>query len=463
MFRVPCSVFSDAGQSTLEIVIAITVFTIGVTSIILVIFGGQSLSLDSENSTQALRLAEQNLEGLEASSTYNFNELASSSSTQNEFTEEIIVTTTTDSNTKQILSRVSWKTDPLRTQKVELSTLVTNWFNVQNTGGDTGGGDPTGNWCNPTTLGTIDLGAGESATDIDVVTSTAYMTAIASSQSKADLFLVDVSSGSNPVIASSINTGPGLNALDVAGNYAYVAENKSSKQFQVIDISDRNNPILVASATLTSNSAVGRSIFYYDKKIYIGTDDNENGHEFQIIDVSNPANPVILGNASISHDVNAIFVQNNYAYLATSDRSQDIQIFDVATSSAPRFVSSYNIAGDGEARSLYAVGNTLYVGRESGGDEFDILDVTNPTSVQSLASKAIGNTVNALTVRGKYAFLATSDPNNELKIFDISNLSNITACSNFNFPNIATGIDYDNNFVYTAVRSNDGLRIVASQ
>ncbi len=451
----------NGGQTTLEVLIALTLLTIALTSAVLVVTSGQSLSTDSQESGQALRLAQRNIESSISSAKANFSALASSTIVDGEFTKTVVVSTI-DANTKQVVSRVSWSTDPLRAQQVELTTLVTNWSDVQNTGGDTGGGGTSGNWCNPTTFGTVNLGSGEQATGIDTIGTTTYMTATASSQSKPDFFVIDVSSSSNPSITGSVDTGPGLNALNATSHYAYVADNKTSKQFQVIDISDKSNPVLVASTTLTSNSEVARSIFYYNQKVYIGTD-NDGGDEFQIIDVSTPTSPVILGRASLSKDVTSIYVSGNKAYLGTSDRSKDLQIFDVTTSSAPTLLGTYDIPGDGETRSLYAVGNKMYVGRETGGDEFYVLDITNATSVSVLGHVSIGNTVNAITVRDNYAFLATSDTNNELKILNISDLSNITSCSNFNFPNIATGVDFDNNLVYTAVRSNDGLRIVTSQ
>ena len=34
--------------------------------------------------------------------------------------------------------------------------------------------------------------------------------------------------------------------------------------------------------------------------------------------------------------------------------------------------------------------------------------------------------------------------------------------SSFNFPQVATGVDYEDNLVYVSVRSNDALRIITS-
>ncbi|GAH25486.1 unnamed protein product, partial [marine sediment metagenome] len=46
--------------------------------------------------------------------------------------------------------------------------------------------------------------------------------------------------------------------------------------------------------------------------------------------------------------------------------------------------------------------------------------------------------------------------------WNISNPGNIELWSSFNFPQVATGIDYEDNVVYVSVRSNDALRIITS-
>ena len=77
---------------------------------------------------------------------------------------------------------------------------------------------------------------------------------------KKDFFVIDATDGENPVIIGSINTtNQGLLALDVAGNYAYAANNTSAddEQLQVIDISSSTNPVVVAEYTLPGNGEKG--------------------------------------------------------------------------------------------------------------------------------------------------------------------------------------------------------------
>ena len=70
--------------------------------------------------------------------------------------------------------------------------------------------------------------------------------------------------------------------------------------------------------------------------------------------------------------------------------------------------------------------------------------------------------LNDLVVRDYLAFLATSDSNRAFQVWNITDPSNITFWSSLQFPQVATGIDYEDNLVYVSVRSNDALRIITS-
>lgn len=451
------------GQSAIEILIAITILTAALSAAVSVIFGGQSISLDAQESVRAITLARQNLESTTAAA-YNFDYLASSTTAYGEFTRQIIVATTSDPNTKQVTSRVSWSTDPQRTEKVELVTEVTNWRAVQASGGDSGGGGTTGNWKNPATLGSIDLGAGEAATGLDVINKIVYMTATASDPKKADFFIIDATNGSSPAILSGLDTGPGLNAVDAISGYAFVANNSTTAQLQVIDVSDLRNPKLLASFTLpgvTGDGAIGNALFYANKKIYMGTE-KATGPEFHIIDVSNPANPISLGSKDIGMEVNSIYVKGNLAYVAVHDDPR-LRIYDVSNPANIIQAGSFS-SGSQEADGLWIAGNTAYLGHEQGKKpEVFILDITSSTSVQNLGSFDVGGDVNGIRVSGRLAFLATSNSNAEFQVWDVSSPASSSLGSSFNFPQIASGIDYEDNLVYVSVRSNDALRIITSQ
>lgn len=454
------------GQSVLEVLIALSILAIVISSAVFLVFQSQSFSVDADLSNSALYLSQKQIENAQLAAKTNFSSLINSSSTVGNFFLETIVENI-DSYSKKIISRASWQIENLRPQKIELETILTDWKNVvpppdQN---DTGGSGLSGDWRNPRTLGTVDLGPGNEATDIDVVNKIVYLSAKASAEAKPDFYIVNAANGQNPFIISSLNTGSGLNALDVSANYAYVANESSDSHLQIIDISNINSPFLASSLKLVgvSGSAEAKSIFYAYSKIYIGIE-KATGPEFHIIDVSNPLNPVELGSIEINADVNGIYVSGNFAYLATSDGAEEMKIFDVSNSAAIVKIGGYNASGNQVGKSAQLIGQKLYFGQKSGtSNELYIINVSSSTSPQLLGSKEIGADLNDMRIRDNLAFLGTSDSNKEFQVWDISNPANINFWSSFNFPQVATGIDYEDNIVYVSVRSNDALRIITSQ
>ena len=460
------------GQSTLEILIALAIITISVSAVILVAFNNQSISVESQYHNQALYLAKENLEETRAQSRKSFNAVVSTSTSDGIYLKEIIVESL-DTYKKKIISRVSWQNELLRPQKIELTTIIADWKNVPSPSdpNDSGGSGVSGDWRNPKTLGSIDLGPGNSATDLDVVNKIVYLSAEASSASKPDFFIINAANGQNPFVVSSLNTGESLNAVDVSGNYAYLANRDDDAQLQIIDISNLNNPILIASFDLpgvSGSGAIGQSVFYKDSKVYVGTK-KASGPEFHIIDVSNPNSPIALGSFEINGAVNMIDVKNNIAYIAFAGDNYELKILDISNPVDIKELYKYNALGDSEdGKSVYVVADKLYLGRILGGNhnnhhEFHILSISSSTAPQNLGSKDLAADLNDLRIRDNLAFLATGDANKEFQVWDVSDPSNISFWSSFNFPQGATGIDYESNLIYVAVKSNDALRIITSQ
>ncbi len=458
--------FSRDAQSTLEVIIALTILTTALTSAALVVMSSQSLSVDSQESSVALRLAQQNLESVTASSKDNFATLSTSSSTQGEFTKTITVATTSDVNTKLVTSQVTWRTDPFRTQKVELTTLVTNWYAYQARGGNLGGSGPTGNWKNPKNDGNADIEDGGYTTGIDAVSSTVYITE--NHAGAANFFIFSATDPLNISLLSAIDTGAGLNSIYYAplSNLAYVAANSTSSQLKIINVSNPSSPTVKKSFQLSGVSgsgAIGKSIFYNNSKVFVGTK-TATGPEFHVVDVTSSTNPVDLGSYKVGADINSIFVSGNTAYLATSDSSAELRILDVSNPASITSLATYNATGTEAGLSIYGVGTTIYLGRASAGDnEFLIFDVSTPSSPQLLGSASIGGKVNGITARNGLAFLGTENSSKKIQIWDVSSPASSSLWSYLNPSQTPSAVHYENNYVYVVAKNGDALTIVTSQ
>lgn len=444
----------------MEILIALAIITISVSAVILVSFSNQSLSVDSQTNNQALYLAKENLEKIRAEARQNFSAVSPTSTTDGFYTKEIIVENL-DAYRKKITSRVSWQNDLLRQQKIELTTIVADWKSAAPPDpGDSGGGGTFGDWRNPKTLGSIDLGPGNSATDLDVVNKIVYLSAEASARNKPDFFIIDATDSQNLSVVSSLNTGEGLNTLDASVNYVYAANRDIDAQLQIIDVSNRVNPVLISSFKLpgvSGSNAVGQSVFYSDSKVYIGTP-KATGPEFHIIDVSNPASPVHLGSFEINDNINDIYVLNQRAYLATDLGGAGLIVLDVSNPAAIALLGQ-SYSSDTKSVFVPQPAKTLL----SPAQDLSIADTSNPAAIASLGSISAGDIINDIVARDDLAFIASSNSNREFQVINISDPNNPSLWSYFNFPQVATGIDYEDNLVYVSVRSNDALRIITSQ
>ena len=133
-------------------------------------------------------------------------------------------------------------------------------------------------------------------------------------------------------------------------------------------------------------------------------------------------------------------------------------IIDVTNPVSPSIMGSINVNDD-----VYGVypksENNVLVGEKT---KFYIINATDASSMTTLGSALIGNRTRDIVSVGSLAFLATENPNAEFQIYDISNPASPFLWNSFNFPQTATGIDYENNIVYVSVKSNDGLRIITS-
>ncbi len=455
------------GQMALEALIALIIIALVVGVMFTVSIGNNSLANDTQMSDRALYIAKRNLEAAKARSRDNFSSVISSSTAEGAYQNELVIESV-DSYTKRVTSRVNWNLFSFRPQKVELLTLFTDLQSALSgglSGGGSGGSGVSGDWRNPSTLSTLDLGPGNEGTDVVVRNRMVYMTGVAASQNKPDFFVIDATTPTQPILKLSLDTGPGLNAVKISGSYAYVAQNNAATQLQIIRIDDVRNPSVTASHSLGGVGAAGKSIFVSDDRAYVGTGEN-SGVEFKIVNVADPANPVDLGGYEVGAAVNNIYVRSGIAYLATNRNDAEVIALDVDNPQSIAPLGFLDLAGTQDGLSVFLVATTtkrLYIGRSDGSNaQLSIADVTNPAAMMELGSVNVSGHVNDLVVRDNLGFLATSNSNQEFQAWDLSNPTSPSQWSFFNFPQNGTGIDYENNLVYMSVRSNDALRIITS-
>jgi len=461
------------GVATIELLIALAILVLNMTALVLLVSGGQNISIDAETNTDAIVKAQALLNHARAEARGDFFALASIPLTSDGiYKKSLTVTDDPDNfNIKNVTSHVAWNLNG-KDLSIDLNTIISNPSGAIDTCNPTLSGD----WSIPRTMGTADFGENNGATDVFVLAKKAYATADPSSFDKEDFYLIDVSQPDedNLPILKKLNTGPGAAAVHANGKYAYVANKSTTAQLHIIDTS--KDPMeIVGSLDLTSpgDSAVGNSVFYNKKKVYLGLT-KSSGPEFYVIDVSDPNNPKKKAWFETNTKVTEIIVRNGVAYLSVPDDAatatkEQLRILDVSQTDTDSTISQINSWGNnaitmsGEGMYLSRDGKKLYLGEggvpSSSPDIFG-LNVTNPGSIPSPSpSKDIGTSASAVTVRSNLVFFITPDPNDDFQIWDLNDLSSPYATLNIE-QGVTGGLSCEGNLMFVAQRSNKALQII---
>ena len=290
-------------------------------------------------------------------------------------------------------------------------------------------------------------------TDFQIRDGVAYISSDSSTASDPDLFVIDFRDIARPKVLSSINTGPGISAITLAGNRVFAAADSTSAQLHVIRLEDATGiapgptslvlekkyklPLPEASTTPSHGSA----IFFYKNKIYLGTD-KWDGEELSIIDVTDLVNPAKISGFETNGKVKDIFVHSGFVYVAGSDQQQ-FRTLNVSDPTNPRIVSSLSPSGwsrqEGTAISLFE--NAVDFGRTSGG--FNI--VADPEFLTASSSIDIPGGVYGIIQDRFHTYLATRQIDKEVQMFINGSSTPILA---FSLPVAPQKMTCDGNRIY---------------
>src|SRR3989344_210651 len=470
---------TEDGQSLVEILIALAIFSLTTTAAFQLFFGGQSLSIDNRNVALATDYGWEGMEALRNIRSRNWEELtdgahslvfqnnewmfasSSTSESQDIFTRTVTIGTGISEDIKIATTTVTWQGDQGRLQSVVLVEQLTNWEDLAYSSCKIE--QLSGNWALPVSLGSGDIGAGNSGTDVVVRLPYVYVSGTASTASKHDIFVFDVSDPNAPILKKSLDIGAGgINSIFVKGNYLYAASVNDNKELIIFNISDPVNMSEVGSYNL-SGSADGIGVIAFSNTVALGRSVSAT-KELAFINVNNPASPTFISQTATGGDVNDFAVRDTRLFLVSEESDEDVWVFDISNSLAPVLLSTYDITGITEDLSIFfneKKGATLLVGNEQN----EIVSIGATTTAQMYVRDRVlfGGDVNDITcVGGDLAFLATADSNKEFLVVNLADPENLVEYASLNYPALATGIDFADNKVFMSVRSNDALRIITS-
>ena len=165
---------------------------------------------------------------------------------------------------------------------------------------------------------------------------------------------------------------------------------------------------------------------------YVTADGDGTAPDFFVIDVvSNP--PQILHTLDTGPGLVGIRVSGDYAYVANTSSSNQLQVIDL--NSLTKKIYKLPGSTNGNTSSIYYYNHKVYLGTATSAiAEFHIIDVGDISDIHEIGTFELGLKVNNIYVSNGYAFLATPDNNEELKILDVRNPAHIELLPGFDAP-----------------------------
>ncbi len=516
----------QSGFSIIELLIASSIALIVISAVYIVSFGNQSTVLSSETNSEAVIKTQQLLESQQAAGRQDFNLVNSTSSTDGVYKKGVDVQLLPDLLTKQVTASTTWKGDHGQILSVKITTLITSLDSVTSPNTCNSSLTNPNGWKTPvhydfqtTSMLPPPSSNGISISDIDILNKRMYIVSDSPPVPNPETFFVfDLSS--NPSVTptfrgridNNVSSTEGLSGLSVASTtskiYAYASSLRGSNfsncvpgtncaQLQVFDVTSPSAPTIVANYLVPTSTApfvlgnggtaVGKTVVYKDGYIYLGLKKTTSGPEFIIIDVGGgglgtPTSPKYVGSFPIGFTVNAIQVEGDYAYVATTDTAagnKRLLILNISNKTTPKLSIApvggfFTAGGIGVGNTVSVVGTKVYFGTAFSGaaiPNFYILNGSNPASYPSaLPQYGVGtvagtnDSVNAISVRDYLVFLLT---NNQFQVWNISNPSAPTPWSTSGtqstFLNLSllganggTSSDCEGNVFYLALKSAQG-------
>lgn len=302
-------------------------------------------------------------------------------------------------------SSVSWHSST-KEKTISFSKYISDVDYARAIDGDCGGTLPkmSLSTSSPVSLKTFPLVG--SSTALDVINDTIFITA--NTNGTSTLYIYSVTPDSILKLLSSIELQQSVTALDATQNKLFVAMQGTGNQCAIIDISNLNSPYVVGYYTLPNVAGEypgATSIFYYDNKIFVGTH-RTAGREFHIFD-THGSEARWLGSLEVNHNINALSIRENYAYLATSGNTKDFIVVDIKNPSAMYIASSFDIQGSEDALSLFMLGTNAFIGRKKstkGYPNIVTVSVENPLIPQIISSTISNKNITSIKAFGENIF-----------------------------------------------------------
>lgn len=325
-------------------------------------------------------------------------------------------------------------------------------------------------WLSPRLQQTITIPNNANLTDLDAQGNILVVSTDDASAASPDLFIVDITDPGQPQLLSSIDTGPGIAAIQLVGQMVFAANTSTVGQLQVIDLANKQSPQLMAQVQLASSGADGmrgKSLYVISNTVYVAMEKNL-ASELYVVDIANVAAPQIRGSFETSTQINAIIVDQSLAYIATPTQKQ-LRVLDVGNPGNIVELKSFSATGyqvqDG--RSLDVIAGKIIFGRTVGGfnnpSNHELFHLEDNSSITKLFSVDLAASARSIFWRDGFVFVGTNDVFKEWQVWITTNTGAFVPWSSLDLSGNAVSADCADQHFYVALEHGGLVSIISGE
>lgn len=262
-----------------------------------------------------------------------------------------------------------------------------------------------------TTAGTVQL----STVGFDVDTQGGYLYVISQARSGKNLTIINNTDPSNPTEIGSTLVGGFPYSIDVNGNFAYVGTDKG---LIIVNITNPSSPRPIRNINPETKVT---ALEVSNNRLYTINKDESNRLFLQIFSLATPSTPSLKGKVQVgagtSYDVK---VANSKAFVVLQENAKLVSV-DLTSETTPSVISKFTLSGI-EPTHVDVRDTVAYVSLTN-SDAIEVIDISNPTNIQSISTIATGDNPRDVKVYGDNLFV-TNVLSNNVEVFNISTPAN---------------------------------------
>lgn len=213
------------------------------------------------------------------------------------------------------------------------------------------------------------------------------------------------------------------NSIYTSGNYGYMT---SENKFYIFDLSGKTGSRSQLNPTAVTLSGTGVKTFVVGNYAYVATSGTTN--QLEIVNVSNPASPSIAGSITVpGQGGKDVYVNSSgtRAYLVTGSSSTQREFFiiNTQTKTSPSLVSggTYDTNGMDPKGVTVVTGNRAIVVGTGGTNQYQVINISNENAPASCGNLQVATGINGVASVLQsdgyaYSYIITGDVSSELKM-----------------------------------------------